>query len=219
MRTKTKAAASLTIICLLLGFIISVQYHTNAAAFSDLSLQSNSDLVVILGEMNRQRANLASQERDLREELTILSEASTSESSAIDTLKEEYAILTAATGTVDVQGPGINLNIPSQKKLIANDLVLILNELWNAGAEAIAVNNIRITTASGFTTAGTGSGVKIKLNNTTLTFPLTIQAIGDSKALSAALSFPGGVMANLATEMELVYDTTEMVELNLPAAL
>lgn len=218
MKNNAGMAIALTVICLILGFIISVQYHTNEASLSDLTLQSNEDLVIILGELHQQQEDLTEQEKSLTAELNILKEANLSEEEALKSLNEENQYLNAAVGREDVQGQGVILTIDNQDELIATDILLIVNELWNAGAEAISVNDMRLSNTSSFATAGTEAGIIISLNKTELSFPLTIKAIGDKISLSTALTFPGGVLENLKNEMKLDYKTEAVDNIIIPAA-
>ncbi len=62
------------------------------------------------------------------------------------------------------------------------DLELLVNGLWEAGAEAVAVNDQRITTL----TAIRKSGDAIRVNGVGITGPYVVEAIGDTRTLSGA---------------------------------
>lgn len=65
-----------------------------------------------------------------------------------------------------------------------------MQELRNAGAEAIQVNGIRI----GMDSAFTGTNLRVALDGKAISQPYVIVAIGDPPTLSAAMAIPGGVV-------------------------
>ena len=124
-------------------------------------------------------------------------QATQNDSSAIQTeqqIKENNKVL----GLTDVSGDGIiitlqdNSSVSSSDALIENylvhdsDLKTIINELWNAGAEAISINGQRIVA----TTAIACDGNTIKINGETTGSPFEIKAIG--VGLYGAIARPGG---------------------------
>ena len=64
-----------------------------------------------------------------------------------------------------------------------------LQELRDAGAEAIEINSIRVV-ASTFFTDGEGS---ISISGTEVSAPYVVTAIGDGSTLASAMEIPGGV--------------------------
>jgi uncharacterized protein YlxW (UPF0749 family) len=65
-----------------------------------------------------------------------------------------------------------------------------VNELWNAGAEAVSVNGIRIGARSNFRCVGS----VILVNNTQISSPIKIRAIGDPETLYGAMNLRLGVL-------------------------
>ena len=95
-------------------------------------------------------------------------------------------------GEAKVQGHGIKLTLTKTVNTLS--LVDLVNELWNVGAEVVAVNGMRITeTQSGFA----DFGEMVTLNGIPLNPPLVIEAIGDSAAIVKALEQPGGIISRL----------------------
>lgn len=107
-------------------------------------------------------------------------------------------------GIVDVKGQGIVLTITpktsifgsttndSSRDLGEDELVHIVNLLWYSGAEAISINDIRITPQTGIKTAGNG----IAIGSTGKVYPrdkIIIKAIGDKGRLNVGISFPGSL--------------------------
>ena len=70
------------------------------------------------------------------------------------------------------------------------DLLEVVNELFNAGAEAVSINGQRIIS----TTAINCSGNIVKVNDEKLGVPFEIKAIGYPDKLYGALTRPGGYL-------------------------
>lgn len=111
-------------------------------------------------------------------------------------------------GLTDVTGQGIIIYLDENREVdssqVANisgylvheeDLLYIVNELFNAGADAISINDQRIVS----TTSIICDGNIIRINGKMIGVPITIKAIGFPERLDGALTRPGGyldVMAN-----------------------
>ena len=114
-------------------------------------------------------------------------------------IKEKSKIL----GLTEVTGPGVivklkdsqntNQSLDLSSQLVHDfDVLSIINELKNAGAEAISVNGNRIVSTSSILC----SGNVIEINNQKVGTPFEIMAIGLPEQL-AALSRPGGYLSRL----------------------
>lgn len=95
-----------------------------------------------------------------------------------------------ALGITDVTGPGVVITIKSNSidNQIKEDLDSIINELKNAGAESININDERIV----FSSVIMCRENVIEVNGVSIQSPFIIQAIGDSKLMYSALTRPGG---------------------------
>lgn len=106
-------------------------------------------------------------------------------SASVGRFDPDYETLRLETADLAATGPGIRVLIdPSDDGTLEgsvsdHDLQVLVNTLWYAGAEAVAVNNRRIGTLSSIRTAG---GV-IKVNYRTVAPPYVVTAIGDPDAL------------------------------------
>lgn len=91
----------------------------------------------------------------------------------------------ARTGYLAVRGPGVRMTVDDggedEHRVRDDDLSLLVNALWAAGAEGIAIDGERVTSLSPLNS----SGETIRLNNRSLTAPYTVLAIGDPRALQA----------------------------------
>ena len=104
--------------------------------------------------------------------------------------QEEIKNNNEALGLTDVTGPGVVITIKSNSidSQIKEDLDSIINELKNAGAESIDINDERIV----FSSVIICRENMIEVNGVNIQSPFVIQAIGDSKLMYSALMRPGG---------------------------
>jgi uncharacterized protein YlxW (UPF0749 family) len=88
-------------------------------------------------------------------------------------------------------GPGIELEIDDPQAAVqANDLIETVQELRDAGAEAMQIGGVRIVARTAFVDAGGGMLVDKQL----VLPPYKLLAVGDPQTLGAAMEIPGGVL-------------------------
>ncbi|WP_170222612.1 DUF881 domain-containing protein [Rarobacter faecitabidus] len=105
---------------------------------------------------------------------------------------EASAASLLAMASTPVSGPGVSVALndgPEAAQLDAArvqdlDIQLVVNTLWSAGAEAIAINGVRL----GPTSAIRGAGGAVLVDFVGLTPPYEISAIGQSNALQVELA-------------------------------
>lgn len=95
------------------------------------------------------------------------------------------------------------------------DVLQIVNELRAAGAEAIAINDQRITATSPIRCVGP----TVLINSTPVGVPLEIKAIGDPVALASGLQMAGGVMDPKTSTLALLkmVSLSKSSKINVPA--
>lgn len=126
------------------------------------------------------------------------------------------------TGFLAVTGPGIRIIVtdpPSGEEAVRDtDLRRLVNGLWQAGAEAIAVNGQRLTVL----TAIRNSGPVVNVNYQPLRAPYVVTAIGDPRTLQADLldSPDGAEFIGLTDQYDFGFDVQNVDDddLTLPAA-
>jgi len=93
-------------------------------------------------------------------------------------------------GITDVTGDGIIVILTDREETtyVAKDLLELVNELRDAGAEAISINNQRITNITDIVDVSTS----IIVNSEKITSPYTVKAIGDKTYLKSALTIKNG---------------------------
>lgn len=144
--------------------------------------------------------------------------------------------LAAAVGTGAVRGPGLKLVLDDATgtdsdggidprvaddftggRLHDRDLQLIVNGLWQSGAEAVSVNGQRLTSLSAIRAAGDA----ILVDNRPLVPPYTVLAVGDEKRLPGAFqdSSAGQYLRVLQSSYGIRATATAQHSLDLPAAV
>lgn len=130
--------------------------------------------------------------------------------------------LQVATGYTAVTGPGVRVvvddapNGDAAQIVRDEDLALLVDGLWGAGAEAIAINDQRLTALSAIRNVGPA----VHVNSKPVNPPYTVEAIGDTLTLQADLldTTHGQQFFDLADDLGFVYTMRNENSLTLPAA-
>ena len=183
----------LMILFMLFGIIISVQFRSVLDANKDKpsivyqieSLRDQLNKEKIIGSELREQID----ENIKKEEEYIKSFISHSN----DELIEEWKNARLIAGLTDVRGNGVVIRISDEAEFeggnISNyvvhdvDLVVVVNELKKAGAQAISINNERIIS----TTEIICAGPTVRINRNRYAIPFEIKAIGNPKKLYEAI--------------------------------
>lgn len=138
-------------------------------------------------------------------------------------LRGRLEVLAVAAGTVAVTGPGIAITADdaegasgdAEGVILDSDLQAVVNGLWLAGAEAIAIDGHRLTTLTAIRFAGQA----ITVDYRSLTPPYLIEAVGDPKTLAAQfLQTPAGQrMLGLRNNFGIAFDMVTKQSMTLPS--
>ena len=188
-----KGRLSIACVCMVLGFMLAVQFRTTQDINKDMPVQRVEVLTERLQQLEAENAVLQDELRDIR------SSAGEEQSRRV---AQDIALLSGSTA---LEGPGIIVTIDdsTQKNNAGNDanlylvhdedLLKVINELRAAGAEAISINGQRLTANSEIRCAGP----TVSVNNVRSAPPFEIRAIGNTKDLEAAINMRGGVADTL----------------------
>jgi len=191
----------ITLVTIVLGLMMAIQFRAQQNITKTLPYQRMEDLAYQLTRVEKERAKLEKEVDQLRQDLARAGGGANTEAMA-----REIERLRVLAGLTEVRGPGITVTMDDSKRprqkgedpnafLIHDDDVLkVINELFAAGAEAIAINGQRLVSNSEVRCAGP----TISINRTMTAPPLTIVAIGDPTTLESALKLRGGVIDSLA---------------------
>ena len=190
MRSRS-AQLTLTLVLLLLGAVVMIQFRTQGTLASAKIAESATDQTTII-------ANLANANDELRREAQTLGQQEAEYQRALEQNDPTSALadlsrLRVITGETEVSGSGIELRV--SYPIRPEEVQDVVNEFRNAGAEALAVNGIRVVARS----AVSASGDQTVLDGSTLDLPIIFVAIGDPDALDRALGRVGGMVSYLRT--------------------
>ena len=208
---------SLTVVFLVLGILLSLQFRTQRLLASSLEAQKTTDLVTMWKNLSVKRNQLQGEIAQLQQQLFTLKTNSGQSSEAEASLTKELSRLQMNTGLVATKGPGVTVTITGDAPLLYFDLVDLVNELWASGAEAIAVNNHRINAYSAIGEENDGPRNYITVDGQRLLYPIVIKAIGDPQTLDKGLTFTGGLIDNLNNLYKVYPIVKREQDLQLPA--
>ncbi len=191
MKMGRSATLILTGVCLLFGIAIMVQLRTESRLQAVPAADSANDLAAIAGDLYDSNTTLRAEVNQLQ--LQQSAQAHNSASSNQEQSVAELERLRAFNGVVPVSGPGVVLTIDSSLRSV--DLVDLLNEFRNAGAEAISIDDQRVAYNTGITQTGS----QLYVNRRPIAAPIIFQATGPTDVLGAALARKGGMLSYLRT--------------------
>jgi len=203
------AQLSLSAVAVIIGVLLVGQLRSQARPI-ELSTLSAQELSTLVETLSARNVELGDGLADLREQIRDYERAELQGQSALELSEEDLQRIAAFGGLAAVEGQGILMQIEGSFDPIAvNDLI---HELRNAGAEAIAVDNVRITARS---VAAFGTGA-IEIDGVPISRAFEIRAIGSPDGLHAAIERPGGILTLLQQSIDAVFVVEERTNLLVP---
>ena len=206
--------------------VFAVLVVTAAAQTSRNAVSDERQRKELVTQVSAARSQLAAQRARvdaLRTEAAILEARELRNDTSAQGLLDSIALLGSKAGTVAVRGPGVRVVADdavgaesARNTVLDSDLQKLANGLWEAGAEAIAVNGQRLTNLSTIRLAGGA----ITVNARSLRRPYVVTAIGNKDTLPArfAETSSGQAWLDLQREVGLQLTITPVSSLQLSAA-
>ena len=173
-----------------LGFGMATQFVQDDA--TDYTSVRGVELVELLKSIDAANERLGTQIEDLtqtRDELLSSSRRSEDAEEEARRRSDQLAILAGSAGAT---GPGVQVTIDDPDEAVsANQLLDAVQELRDAGAEAIAINGTARVVAQTYFLDDEGSVV---VGGREVKRPFVIEAIGDPATMSEAVRFRGGLI-------------------------
>ena len=200
---KKKIGIVLGIVCLILTAAIIVQVKTiknfgieTNATFSEDSLRNE------VLKWKEKSDNASEELGKVEKELEKQREKATENDETSKNNEKEIKVANTVLGLTDVNGEGVEITLKDNQDITTEtatndisyyvvhdiDILSVVNELKNAGAEAISINGERIINTTSITCAGNVA----QINGEKVGAPFIIRAIGESETLYEALNRPGG---------------------------
>jgi uncharacterized protein YlxW (UPF0749 family) len=190
--------ASVSLATFLVTSLAATQYRSQPLPPSN-RLARDEALRQSVNQLEDQNRALKAHVQGLQAQVKAGEDESANRSSAVQQVKAQLDDQKVIAGLTALHGPGLTILLhdgadpsdPADKSLgwtiHYQDLQDIVNVLWAAGAEAIAVNGQRVVPNTAFHYAG----VNILVNNASrLTGPYTVSALGNPSNLASGLGNP-----------------------------
>ncbi|HEY7133078.1 MAG TPA: DUF881 domain-containing protein [Candidatus Limnocylindrales bacterium] len=189
---------TLGVALLVLGFLIAAQLAAEGPRVQYTS-QERTPLVETTLALQAQQDELKDRIVALRSSIQQVEEDSAGSQTTLRTLNQDLEQARIAAGLIPMTGTGIVLKLEDSTQPVppdgnqsdylvgAKDLRTVVDQLWQAGAEAVAINDERVTTS----TAIIDIGGSLLVNAAYLAGPYQVTAIGPTD-LFAKLSATRG---------------------------
>jgi len=198
MRTSAGGIAA-TVVALFLGVLVVTQVRSQDVYSRSLQLETPASLTTLIANLSDRNNSLRDEIFDLRLRVTAARDSVANGQGSLTESQREIDQLKIFAAVSPARGQGITVKIDGTfDDRAMSDLV---NELRNAGAEAIAVNDMRIGPRSWL---GPGPDRTIILDGRQLNGPWTVKAIGSSDVVYVAITRTGGIEG----QFQLIYPRT-----------
>lgn len=205
-----KAQTYVSVVCVVLGLMLAYQFKAVKKFTGFVTSPKVDELSNQLEAVKQQKSELQKKIDELEKKNEEFEQGAASTSFAVNELKNELEKSKLLAGLTDVQGPGVTitvtpessqvdqeLNIQGQNQLMLPEnyhvsLLLIINELYSSGAEAVMINDQRIISTTQIRDAG-----DFVIINDIKHIPsekFEIKAIGNPGALEQSLNFVKDMM-------------------------
>jgi uncharacterized protein YlxW (UPF0749 family) len=226
LRTIPSWQVTLGLALLGLGFLIAAQLSAEGPRVR-YTTQERSPLVETATQLQGRQETLKERILELRSQIQAAEQAGQGSAALVKELNDALQQARIAAGLIALSGSGIVLQLEDSTEppapganasdylVGAHDLRRIVDELWAAGAEAIAVNGERITA----TTAIIDVGPSILANAAYLAGPYQITALGPDELyarLSASAGFVDFIRAR-ASGFGIKVSVAEPESVDMPA--
>jgi uncharacterized protein YlxW (UPF0749 family) len=187
------------IVALFLGILAVTQVRAQDVYSRSLELETPSSLTTLIANLAETNNTLRAEIFDLRLRTEQAHDDVTNGKGTLTETQRQLAQLEVFAARTGVSGQGISVRVDgSFDEKAMNDLV---NELRNAGAEAIAVNGVRVGPRSWF---GITADRAITVDAAPIRGPWTVSAVGAPDVMYVAMTRTGGIVG----QFELIYRST-----------
>lgn len=210
-RTRTRIA--LVVVAMAVGVLVGMQIAQRGDETGRLAAESPEDLTRILADLNAEADALGRQVTELRLRLVRYRDAAGREGLALQDARKALQDLQVLAGVTPVVGPGVVLSIQDPRSRVSWETFLdLVQELRDAGAEAVALDDLRVVASSWFGPHDGG----VVLDGEVVAPPYRLEAIGTPGDLREALAIPGGPLSLMEAQPGVGVAVQESERLELP---
>lgn len=209
---------SITIICIILGIMLSWQYKSIESNKRVSASQTKNlyDLQKELLEEKKNNENLRARNEELEKQLAQYIDAAGNNKQIEESIKEQLTRARMLAGLVDIQGPGVEIVLDDgeydYQKVYDIDLLKLVNELRAAEAQAISINGERIVAMTEIRYADP----YMVINGRQIFPPYVVKAIADPEKLDYALNMLGGVVEIFRDSFGYKISVTKVDKITIP---
>lgn len=223
---RKKGNLAIALICMLLAFMLTWQFRsvTASGGITNSTARARADqLQAQLSAEQEKTEALMKQLMEYKDELQQFSNKAEESGGYAQVLSQRLEQTMILAGQSAVEGPGVIVKLSDSRTpntggfdennyvIHDEDLLKVVNELRDAGAEAISLNGARLLATSEIRCAGS----TVSVNNTRYAAPFTVAAIGNPDDLYNALTMRQGVVDSLAVwgiQCDISKQTTLRIE-------
>lgn len=189
---------------LVLGVAVGTQLRISLAVRTTLGVPPPQleELAYRLRLQDHAIGALEAEAETLRARIGALEAAAAAQQHGVRALLDELGPLRMRAGMTALEGPGVVVQLedsrrplrpgenPNEVILHNYDVATVVNDLWGAGAEAVALNGERVVATTGIQSLFR----TFRVNSRRMTPPLQIVAIGDPERLAGHVARRGGYL-------------------------
>ena len=205
-KDKVTMTITIGIACFVLVLIIFMQFKVvYQTDITSIDTMREEDLKTELANLKSKYEEAETKYQEIIKKIKKYKEESSTDAQTKANLQEELENLELMLGLTNVEGKGIEITLKdpenieeyqeeiehTEQRISASQLMIIVNYLKDAGAEAISINDQRIVNKTDFAQINDTSYIKI--NSQRVTAPFRIKAIGDPDYLKGSLIGTGYV--------------------------
>lgn len=219
---KRRGSIAIALISIFVGILIVLQMKTVDLVGGSIDSERASDLAAELLALENENNELVNQLNAAQSELSQYESELAGSDDVIEKRQKELESERILAGVVDVSGEGLIITIDidnreydkeidmSQYSKTADYLLALVNELNSAGAEAVSINDERITSRTEIRQAGN----YININRRKYAVPFEVRVIGNAQDLSAAIKMRAGIVDTMeAHKLKVTINQNESVNI------
>lgn len=225
---KNEYIPVVALLSFILCFLITLQVRTIKQSESDiLRLKNENELRDEINEWKDLYETATYKIKDLETKITEYKNNASNNDNAVALLNNEIEDLKILAGLEKLQGPGITVTLDDTRainKIAADagfydpnvyvihdsDILMVINELRAAGAEALSVNGQRIISQTEIRCVGP----VIQINGIRLTAPFKISAIGAPDLLASSLKLRGGIIDSIEqSDIDVIIEKSDIIQI------
>ena len=212
---------SITLICLILGVMLSWQYKSIQNNKKMASYQSGTLYTLqeeLLAEKTKNE-NLRARNQELEDQVSKYINAEGNNKKIEESLRDEIQRCRTLAGLNDVVGPGVEIVIDDGEysSVTDNYLLVFINEVRAAEAQAISINGERIVAMTEIKMTNDRTSPRIiVVNGRQMQAPFVIKAIADPDKLSNSLNMLEGIVDRFRDFYGLEITVKRMDKIEIP---